>query len=48
MSFLSDRTYDVRTADEKAGKKIPLTYNGRMFVNLNLNCHFLTHTHTGP
>ncbi len=44
MSFLSDQAYDDHTADEKAGKKVPLTYNGRMFVYLNLNCHFLTHT----
>ena len=26
MTFLSDRVYDVRTADEKAAKKVPIDF----------------------
>ena len=52
MTFISDRTNDVHTADEKAVKKVPLTYIEKFkFTNIpSLSTVTFSHTltHAGP
>ena len=47
MTFLRDRVYDVRTADEKAAKKVPLTYMGK-FSKIRIPSVTFSQTQKGP
>ena len=47
MTFLSDRVYDVRTADEKAAKKVPIDFTLGILKKFKSQPTF-SHTHTTP
>ena len=44
MTFLSDRVYDVRTADEKAAKKVPIDFTLGILKKFKSQPTF-SHTH---